>query len=79
MRGARDTGILAHAQGFNDLERKTSALRLLRSLPRDSVVIPVQVLGEIFHVLVRKARPLPQEVHNWFWAGATVCGCADHR
>ncbi len=55
MRAALDTNILAYAAGINDAARQTAALALLETLPDDAVVIPVQALGELFHVLVRKA------------------------
>jgi predicted nucleic acid-binding protein len=59
MRVALDTNILAYAEGVNGVERKRAALELLQKLPQDSVVLPAQTLGELFHVLVRKARRTP--------------------
>ncbi len=56
MRVALDTNILAYAEGVDDAVRQRLVLQLLRDLPHDSVVIPVQVLGELFSVLTRKAR-----------------------
>ncbi len=55
MRAALDTNILAYAEGINDAIKRDSALNLIRKLPRESVIIPTQVLGELFNVLVRKA------------------------
>lgn len=56
MTAALDTNVLAYAEGTNGAEMKGRALALLGKLPADSVVIPVQALGELFNVLVRKAR-----------------------
>ena len=55
MRVALDTNILAYAEGVNGARRRDTALGLLRKLPQEATVIPVQVLGELFNVLVRKA------------------------
>ncbi len=51
---ALDTNVLAYAFGLNDSHRKAAAATLLSKLPPDSVLIPVQALGELFSVLVRK-------------------------
>lgn len=57
MKAALDTNILAYAEGVNDGHKKREAWDILEKLP-DDTVIPVQVLGELFQVLVRKAgRP----------------------
>jgi len=53
---ALDTNVLACAEGVNGERARVSTLRLLRSLPPDETLIPVQVLGELFAVLVRKAK-----------------------
>jgi predicted nucleic acid-binding protein len=55
MRVALDTNILAYAEGVNGADRKQAALSILQKLDPAEVVIPVQALGELFHVLVRKA------------------------
>ena len=55
MKVALDTNILAYAEGVNGAERRDAALDLVRRLPQATTVIPVQVLGELFNVLVRKA------------------------
>lgn len=55
MRVALDTNVVAYAEGVNGLRMRVAALDLLRALPDDAIVIPVQVLGELFNVLVRKA------------------------
>ncbi|WP_149539403.1 PIN domain-containing protein [Siccirubricoccus phaeus] len=56
MRVALDTNILVYAEGVNGPERKASALAILRPLEGETVLVPVQALGELFAVLVRKAR-----------------------
>jgi len=56
---ALDTNILAYAEGVNGSSMKKAALDLVEKLPQDSVVLPVQVLGELFQVLVRKAGRSP--------------------
>lgn len=55
MKVALDTNILAYAENVNGTGKRDLALDLVRRLPQDAVVIPVQVLGELFNVLVRKA------------------------
>lgn len=55
MRVALDTNVLAYAEGVNGAERRGAALTLVHRLPQEATVIPVQVLGELFNVLVRKA------------------------
>lgn len=55
MRVALDTNVLAYAEGINGSERRDAALALIRRLPQEATVVPVQVLGELFNVLVRKA------------------------
>ena len=55
MRVALDTNILAYAEGVNGAKRRSAALGLVHRLPQEATVIPVQVLGELFNVLVRKA------------------------
>jgi predicted nucleic acid-binding protein len=55
MQVAVDTNILAYAEGVNGVERRDIAVDLLEWLPDETALIPVQVLGELFNVLVRKA------------------------
>lgn len=55
MRVALDTNILAYAEGVNGPARKKAALELIRKLQQPSTFLPVQVLGELFRVLVGKA------------------------
>jgi predicted nucleic acid-binding protein len=53
---ALDTNVLGYAEGVNGSERKAEAVALLELLPPDSTLIPLQALGELFTVLVRKAK-----------------------
>jgi predicted nucleic acid-binding protein len=52
---ALDTNVLVYAEGVGTAERRATALDVVRRLPPEAVVLPVQVLGELFNVLVRKA------------------------
>jgi predicted nucleic acid-binding protein len=54
VRVALDTNILAYAENLNGTDKRDITLDLVRRLPQEAVVIPVQVLGELFSVLVRK-------------------------
>lgn len=53
---AVDTNVLAYAEGTNGEQKQAAALDLLQSLPPESTLLPAQTLGELFNVLVRKAR-----------------------
>lgn len=64
MRVALDTNILVYAEGVNGIERRDIALDLVRRLPREAAVIPVQALGELFKVLVRKAEKSPADARD---------------
>ncbi|MBV9120927.1 MAG: PIN domain-containing protein [Chloroflexi bacterium] len=54
-RVALDTNLLVYAEGVNGAAKRDSAIALIERLPRGSVVIPVQVLGELMRVLTGKA------------------------
>ena len=56
MNVAVDSNILAYAEGVNGVQNKAAALALLEALPPESTLVPVQALGELFAVLVRKAK-----------------------
>jgi predicted nucleic acid-binding protein len=60
MRLALDTNVLAYAEGVNGAAARKSALGILEKLPQESTLIPVQALGELFAVLVRKAGRSPE-------------------
>lgn len=64
MRVALDTNILAYAEGVNDKRRQDQSLHLVKRLSATTVVIPVQVLGELFSLLVRKAGRTPAEARS---------------
>jgi predicted nucleic acid-binding protein len=58
MRICLDINILAYAEGLNKAAsppRQEETIRLLSSLPAECIVIPGQVLGELFRVLTGKA------------------------
>jgi len=53
---AIDTNVLAYAEGAGDETRRAQAVALMTRLPETAVVLPVQVLGELYRVLVGKLR-----------------------
>lgn len=59
MKVALDTNVLAYAEATNGTAMRTKALELIQRLPQESIVLPVQTLGELFNVLVRKAKRRP--------------------
>lgn len=59
MRVAIDTNILAYAEGIGDVTRRDATMELLSRLPPEAILIPVQVLGELFRVLTDKANCSP--------------------
>lgn len=64
MRVALDTNVLAYAEGVNADRQQDAALDLLRRLPQEATFIPVQALGELFNVLVRKAGKPPSAARD---------------
>lgn len=56
MRIALDTNIVAYAEGVNGAARRADTLTILDRLPLHARVVPVQVLGELYRVLTRKAK-----------------------
>jgi predicted nucleic acid-binding protein len=64
MRVALDTNILVYAEGLNGLAKKQATLELVQKLPQDLIVLPVQTLGELFNVLVRKGRRSTEEARS---------------
>lgn len=64
MRIAIDTNILAYAEGVGDAARRDASMELLSRLSPESVLIPVQVLGELFRVLIGKAKCAPDEARS---------------
>lgn len=69
MRVALDTNILAYAEGVNGAAMKETALELAEKLPEGAALLPVQTLGELFNLLVRKAGRAPAKARrailNW--------------
>ena len=59
MRIALDTNVLAYAEGANGALMRDKALKLIERLPPEAIVLPAQTLGELFNVLVRKAKRRP--------------------
>jgi predicted nucleic acid-binding protein len=59
MKLALDTNVLAYAEGTNGPAMRDRALGLIERLPPDAIVLPVQALGELFTVPVRKAKRRP--------------------
>jgi predicted nucleic acid-binding protein len=55
MRIAIDTNVLAYAEGVGDAKRCKKATDLIGRLDVINVVLPAQVLGELYSVLTRKA------------------------
>jgi predicted nucleic acid-binding protein len=64
MRVAFDTKILIYAEGLNDSPRRQQARALLRRVPQLTAFLPVQVLGELFAVLVRKGGRSPSRARD---------------
>ena len=61
---AIDTNVLAYAEGAGDERRRKQAVALLTRLPEQAIVLPVQVLGELFRVLVGKLRHAPERARE---------------
>jgi predicted nucleic acid-binding protein len=64
VRVALDTNILAYAEGVNGATMKTAALELVHRLPEGTTLLPVQTLGELFTLLVRKAGRPPAKARK---------------
>lgn len=64
MRLALDTNVLAYAEGVNGGAMQKAALSIVEKLPEESTLLPVQVLGELFQVLVRKAGRPPHRARS---------------
>ena len=76
MRIALDTNVLAYAEGTKGALMRDRALKLIQRLPPGVIVLPAQTLGELFNVLVRKAKRRPsrarEAVLSWRDAYAVV-------
>ncbi len=64
MKVALDTNVLAYAEGINGTKQREAALAIIRKLPQEVCVIPIQVLGELFNVLVKKAGKSRSEARD---------------
>jgi predicted nucleic acid-binding protein len=64
MNVALDTNVVAYASGVNDTAKQYLALDVLDRMPQEWQRIPVQVLGELFRVLVRKAKRSAQDARR---------------
>ena len=51
--------VLAYAEGANGAAMRDRALEVIQRLRVGAIVLPVQTLGELFNVLVRKAKQWP--------------------
>jgi predicted nucleic acid-binding protein len=56
LRIALDSNILAYIEGVDDAVRQDRARALVQGLPPEQVFLPVQALGELYAVLLRKGR-----------------------
>ena len=81
MKYAFDTNVLVYAEGVDDPQRQARAYELTTRIARDAGVIPTQVLGELFYVLVCKggrskaqARDALLTWHNSFSIIGTLPG-----
>jgi predicted nucleic acid-binding protein len=64
MRVALDTNVLVYAEGVNGAARKADAVDLIERLAANSTFLPVHTLGELFQVLVRKAKRTPAQART---------------
>ena len=64
MRIALDTNVLVYAEGANGARMRDKALKLIQRLPPGTIVLPAQTLGELFNVLVRKAKRRPSHARE---------------
>ena len=55
MKVALDANVLAYVEGVNGAERQRSAIALLQALAKSTTIVPIQALGELYNVLVRKS------------------------
>ena len=74
MRVALDTNILAYAEGVDGPTWQATAFDALEAIQDDELFVPVQVLGELLLVLIRKAgRPAASARHAIAaWSAKTV-------
>ncbi len=72
MNVALDTNILAYAEGIDSAVRRDLAQRTIWQLPQERILLPVQVLGELYNVLVRKGGRTPVQARGDLarWSGS---------
>ena len=75
MKIAVDTNILAYALGVGDAERQRKAELILARLATQELVIPLQVLGELFSVLRRRSGLPPETIRQSVlaWQDTAMC------
>ena len=73
MRVALDTNILAYADGVNGSPMQDRAIKLISSLPQDTTLLPVQVLGELFSLLLRRAHRSAAMAHKSILGWRDAC------
>jgi predicted nucleic acid-binding protein len=64
MRIALDTNVLVYAEAAKGALMRDRALKLIQRLPPGDIVLPAQTLGELFNVLVRKAKRRPSRARE---------------
>ena len=80
MRIAIDTHVLAYAEGVGDAPRCKKAANLIAKLNVSNVVLPAQVLGELYNVLTRKANRSAPDARDAIlsWADAFLVADSTH-
>jgi predicted nucleic acid-binding protein len=79
VRAAFDSNVLVYAEGVdrsaNDAGKTGVARALLEAIPRSDRVVAVQVVGEVYNVLVRKGGYSPAEARDAAddWRESSVC------
>ena len=53
---AIDTNILVYAENVHEKTKSAAAIELLQKLPGETTLIPMLALGELYRVLISKAR-----------------------
>jgi len=56
MRVALDTNVLAYAEGVNGAQMRKAALELVERLPEGTAFLPVQTLGELPSLSLRRLQ-----------------------
>ena len=74
MKAALDTNILAYAEGANGAAMRDKAMDLLERLPPGAIVLPVQILGELFNAFNRVNYSLFNTQHSAATVATSVAG-----